>query len=491
MAQRSSPNSTPLDGLEDGAEAHGARSTPAAGEALETDEGAASGQTPAIPHSEPAAGTGVLEAAEAARLRRGSPLWRFLKVLGPGLITGASDDDPSGIGTYTVAGASLGFSTLWTALITFPLMAGVQFICAKIGMVSGRGLASVLRRYYPRWLLYPVVGSLVVANTINAGTDIGAIAAAIHLLVPIPPLYLVLPIALAILALQLWGGYRLIARVFKWLTLALFAYIAAAFFAHPQLGEVLRGTFVPTFRLNSSFLATMVAILGTTISPYLFFWQASQEVEEDISRGRVRLWQRKGATDEELRYAGWDVNLGMLFSNMVMYFIILATAATLFKAGKTNIQSATDAAEALRPLAGNAASFLLALGLIGSGFLAVPILTGAGAFAAAEALGWRRGLEQKPGRAKEFYLVIAGSTLVGMLINFVGINPISALFWTAVINGLLAPPLLVVIMLVANNRQVLGKRVNGLPLNVLGWLTTAVMFAAAIGLIATLWGWSL
>lgn len=439
---------------------------------------------PVIPHSEPAAGTGSLE---AAMMGERNPLKRFFKVLGPGLITGASDDDPSGIGTYAVAGASLGFTTLWTALFSFPLMAAVQLTCARVGMVSGIGLAGVLRRHYSRQLLFLAVFALVVANSINAGADIGAIAAAINLLVPVPIALMIVPIALSILALQIWGSYRLIARTFKWLSLALFAYIGAAFFAKPNLLEVLKGTFIPTFSFNSQFLSTLVAIFGTTISPYLFFWQANQEVEEEISMGRMTVAQRKGASDAEMKYAAWDVNLGMLFSNAVMYFIILATAATLYKAGRRDIRSATDAAQALRPLAGDGAYILLALGLIGAGFLAVPILTGSSAYAVAEAFGGKYGFNEKPGRAKLFYGVIAASTLVGMLINFVGINPIRALFWTAVINGFLAPPLLVIIMMIANNRRVMGQRVNGLWSNILGWAATAVMFAAAIALVLT-WG---
>lgn len=439
---------------------------------------------PLIPHSEPAGGTGSLE---AAMMLEKNPVKRFFKMLGPGLVTGASDDDPSGISTYAVAGASLGFATLWTALFTFPLMAAVQLICAKVGMVTGMGLAAVLRRHYSRSLLYVAVLGLVIANTINAGADIGAIAAAINLLIPVPIAAMIVPIALIILAVQIWGSYQLIAKTFKWLALALFAYIGSAFFAKPNWAEVLKGTLIPTISFNAQFLSTLVAILGTTISPYLFFWQANQEVEEEISMGRRTLAQRKGATDAEMKYAAWDVNIGMLFSNVVMYFIILATAATLFKAGKTNIQSATDAAQALRPLAGEGAYFLLAVGLIGAGFLTVPILTGSSAYAVAEAFGGKYGFDKKPQRAKLFYGVIAASTLVGMLINFLGINPISALFWTAVINGFLAPPLLVVIMLIANNRKVMGDRVNGRWVNLLGWATTVIMFAAAIGLILT-WG---
>jgi Mn2+/Fe2+ NRAMP family transporter len=302
-------------------------------------------------------------------------------------------------------------------------------------MVTGAGLAGVLRRHYSKRLLYSVVAGLVMANTLNAGADIGAIAAAVNLFVPIPTMAMIMPIALIILVLQVWGSYRLIAQTFKWLTLALFAYVGAALYTRPDPWEILRGTLIPTVSFDARFLATLVAILGTTISPYLFFWQASQEVEEEISMGRRTLKARQGATDRELGYASVDVTTGMFFSNVVMYFIILATAATLFKAGKTDIQSATEAAEALRPLAGNGAYALLALGLIGAGFLGVPVLTGSSAYAAAEARGWKHGLDEKPRRAKLFYAMIVIPTLIGMLINFVGINPISALFWTAVING--------------------------------------------------------
>lgn len=416
-----------------------------------------------------------------------NPIGRLLKIFGPGFITGASDDDPSGIGTYAVAGAQFGFGTLWTALVTYPLMAAVQYICAKVGMVSGMGLAAVLRHHYSRWILYPAVLGLVIANTINVGADIGAIAAAINLLIPIPIPALIVPIAASIVAVQVWGSYRTIERIFKWLALALVAYIGAALFAHPHVGEVLRGTFIPTFSLDPKFLATLVAILGTTISPYLFFWQSDQEVEEQISMGRRRLWQRKGATSDELTYMAWDVNIGMFFSNVVMYFIILATAATLWKAGKYDINSAVEAAEALRPLAGNGARILLALGLIGAGFLAVPVLSGSSAYAVCEAFDWKVGLDKKVRHARHFYGIIAVSTLIGMLINFLHINPMKALFWTAVINGFVAPPVLVVIMLAANNRKVMGNKANSRTMNVMGWATTLAMFAAAIALIAT-WG---
>jgi NRAMP (natural resistance-associated macrophage protein)-like metal ion transporter len=422
---------------------------------------------------------------EETEKRERNPIKRFLKLLGPGLITGAADDDPSGIGTYSQAGASLGFATLWTAVLTFPLMAVVQFLCAKIGMVSGMGLAGVLRKHYSRAVLYPAIVGLVVANTINAGADMGAIAAALNLLLPIPTIWMIVPVAIIIVALQFWGSYKLISRIFKWLTLTLFAYIGAAILAHPPWREVLRATFIPELNFSGKYLLTLVAILGTTISPYLFFWESSQEVEEEIEMGRKTREEREGATYAELHRAVWDTNIGMFFCNLVFYFVILAAASTLHVAGKTDIQSATDAAQALRPLAGNASTILFALGLIGAGFLAVPVLTGASAYAVAETFDWECSLNDKPREAKQFYAVIAGSTLVGLVLNFLAINPMAALFWTAVINGLISPPLLVIIMLVSNNKKVMGDKVNNLGANIVGWAATAIMFAAAIGMLLT------
>jgi NRAMP (natural resistance-associated macrophage protein)-like metal ion transporter len=424
---------------------------------------------------------------EARLEREKNPIKRALMVLGPGLVTGASDDDPSGIGTYTQAGAAFGFATLWLAPVTLPMMAAVQFICAKIGMVSGMGLAAVLRQHYARWVVYGSVSLLVIANTINAGSDIGAIAAAINLLLPIPALALVVPTAVVIVTVQIFCSYALISRIFKWLTLTLFAYIAAAFLARPHWREVLVATVIPTIRFDHQYLMTMVAILGTTISPYLFFWQASQEVEEELSMGRETLEQREGATDRELKIAEIDVDAGMFFASVVFYFVILASAATLHVAGKTDIQTATEAAEALKPLSNGLATYLFALGLIGSGFLAVPVLTGASAYAIGEAFGWKCGLDEKLHTAPRFYAVIIISTLIGMLINFLKIPPVTALFWTAVINGVLAPPLLIMIMLVSNNRKIMGQRVNGKLTNFIGWTTAVLMSAAALGMFLT-WG---
>lgn len=417
--------------------------------------------------------------------RKNNPIKKFLNRLGPGLITGASDDDPSGIGTYTQAGAALGFATLWTAIVTLPLMVVVQHICAKIGMCSGRGLAGVLHRYYSKKLLYPVVIGLVVANTINAGADIAAIAAAINMFVPIPISAMVIPIAVAIVVLQVWGSYHLIVKTFKWLTLSLFAYVIAAFLAKPDWLAVAKATFIPQIQFTSEYITTIVAILGTTISPYLFFWEASEEVEEEKEEGRNSIASRRGATDAEIKKEKIDTVIGMLFCNVVFYFVIVSAGATLHVTGQTNIQSATEAAQALRPLAGNFATVLFGIGLIGAGLLAIPVLTGSAAYAVAETFNWPSGLDEKPRHASKFYGVIAASTLVGVVIDFAGINPITALFWTAVINGVVAPPLLVVVMLVANNRRVMGSRTNGVFTNIVGWLAAIIMFAAAIGMFVT------
>jgi len=408
-------------------------------------------------------------------------------LLGPGLITGASDDDPSGIGTYTTAGASLGFAMLWTAILTLPMMAAVQFICAKIGMVSGMGLAGALRKHYPSWLVYSAISLLLIANTITAGVDIGAIAAAINLLIPIPTILLVPLIAVGIVALQVWGSYSFIVRTFKWLTLTLFAYIIAAFLAKPHWGEVLKATFIPTLRFDNQYMTTLLAILGTTITPYLFFWQASQEVEEELQMGRVTLAQREGASDKELKFAEIDIDVGMVFASLVFYFVILASAATLHTSGNTKIETAVEAAQALRPLSSGVASILFALGLIGSGVLAVPVLTSSSAYALCETFKWKSGLSEKLRGATRFYAIIAVSTLVGAIANFLKIPPVTALFWAAVINGILAPPLLVIIMLVSNNDKVMGARVNGLLTNFIGWATVAVMAAASLGIFLT-WG---
>jgi NRAMP (natural resistance-associated macrophage protein)-like metal ion transporter len=409
-----------------------------------------------------------------------------LGLVGPGIVTGAANDDPCAIGTYAKAGASLGFSTLWLVPVMFPMMSAAVYLCSKIGMVSGMGIAGVIRNYYSRRLLYPLVGALLLANIIGAGADIGAIAAALRLLLPVPAGLALVGVTVFVLALQTWGSYELLQRIFKWLALALFCYLGAAILAKPDFTEVLRGTLVPRLHFSADYLAILVAIVGTGLSPYVFFWQASQEVEEEVAIGRHHVWQRRGTSNEELRYASHDIEVGMLFGALIMYFIMLCTGATLFQAGHTSVDSAYDAAQALRPLAGNAASLFFAIGIIGVGLLAVPVLTTGPAYALAESFDWKHSLGHKPEHAKEFYSVIVFATLVAMGLNFIGINPLTALFWAGIIEGLLAPPLLLVIMLITNNRQIMGRHVNSRPLNVLGWITTGVTSAAALVLI---WTW--
>jgi NRAMP (natural resistance-associated macrophage protein)-like metal ion transporter len=425
----------------------------------------------------------LTRAQEVARERH--PVKKVVKLLGPGFITGAADDDPSGIGTYAVAGASLGLATLWTALVTFPFMAAVQNICSRLGLVSGTGLAGILKEHYPRWVLYPAVALVFVANVVNIGADLGAIADAAGIIVGTPIPWLVIPIALVLLALQVFAGYKQIERVFKFLTLALFAYVIDVFLVHPPLEETLRATIVPTISFDRSYIATLVAILGTTISPYLFFWQTSHEVEEEKAAGKKSRAARRGASRLELRIAAIDVTIGMLFSNLVMYFIILATALTLNANGKTDISTGADAAEALKPLAGDLAGLIFAVGMIGTGLLAVPVLAGASAYAVSETFGWQSGLDEHWRRARPFYGVIVLATLVGLVIPFTGVKPIDALFFTSIVNGVAAPFLLVVIMLAARNKNVMGHQTIGPVLTALGWIVTIAMFAALIGLALT------
>jgi NRAMP (natural resistance-associated macrophage protein)-like metal ion transporter len=409
-----------------------------------------------------------------------NPLVRYFKLLGPGLVTGASDDDPSGITTYSMAGASLGYGMLWTAIATFPLMAAVQLICARIGLVTGRGLAGAVRRHYPRPFLYAACLLLLAANVFNIAADLAGMAEAARMLTGVPALVWVPLFGVAILVVTVYASYGALARWLKWLTGLLFAYVAAAFLAKPDWRAALAASVLPTFRWDALFVATLVGVLGTTISPYLFFWQASHEVEEEKARGRRTAAQRRGASDHELRDARLDVNTGMFFSNLVMYFIILATASTLHRAGIQEIETAREAAEALRPLAGDAAYFLFAVGLIGAGFLAVPILAGSASFAVAELFGWRAGLDLSPRRGRRFYLVFAYAMLGGMLLDLVQTSPIRMLFLAAVLNGILAPPLLVLVMLVSSNPNIMGERTNGPWLNILGWTATVLMTAAAV-----------
>jgi NRAMP (natural resistance-associated macrophage protein)-like metal ion transporter len=411
-------------------------------------------------------------------------LKRSFAVLGPGLITGAADDDPSGISTYSVAGAAYGYATLWIALLTFPLMAAIQLMCARLGMVTGRGLAAAVRTYYPRWVLWGACSILVVANLINIGADLGGMAEATQLITGVRSLIWIPFYALFIIGLLIWTSYKLIAKIFKWLTLVLFAYVVASFYAHVDWRRALAVTFVPHLEWSRGFLAVLVAILGTTISPYLFFWQAAEEVEEERAKGRT-LPQSKGATARELRVARADTIGGMFLSNFIMYFIILTTAATLHAHGQTDVTTARQAAEALRPLAGDGAYLLFTLGLIGTGMLGVPVLVGSCAYAVAEAAAWRGSMADKPRSARKFYAVMAVAMALGLALNYLGFNAVKMLFWSAVINGLLAPPLILLVILLTSSQKVMGNRVNSPLLRYLGWATFVVMTAAAVGMILT------
>jgi NRAMP (natural resistance-associated macrophage protein)-like metal ion transporter len=406
----------------------------------------------------------------------------LLKSLGPGVITGAADDDPSGIATYSVAGAQLGTKLLWTALLTWPLMAAVQVMCARIGMVTGQGLAANFKQRFPGWLLRVFIVALLLANTINIAADLAGMADAAEMLTGVTPHLFVVVFAILISWATVRLRYHQIANVLKWLVLVLFAYPITAFVVGADWGRVLRDTLVPSIPHTRGEWSTLVAILGTTISPYLFFWQASEEVEEEKAAGLNTLASRKGAPVNELQLRRMDVGVGTFFSNVVMFFIILTTAVTLNRHGITHIETSRQAAEALRPLAGKFAAALFTVGIVGVGFLAIPTLAGSAAYAFAETLGWRQGLDKKLKQARAFYALILLSTVAGVGLDFVGINPVKALYWTAVINGLLAPFLLVGILVVASDK----KLMQGQPSSRLGWtvvaVTTLVMFAAGVAM---------
>jgi NRAMP (natural resistance-associated macrophage protein)-like metal ion transporter len=406
----------------------------------------------------------------------------LLKSLGPGVITGAADDDPSGIATYSVAGAQLGTKLLWTALLTWPLMAAVQMMCARIGMVTGQGLAGIFRQRFPGWLLRVFILALLAANTVNIAADLAGMADAAAMLSGINSRWFVAAFALLISWATVRLRYHQIANVLKWLVLVLFAYPVTAFVVGTDWGRVARDTLVPSLPHTRDEWSTLVAILGTTISPYLFFWQASEEVEEEKVVGQRTLAERRGATTEELGLRRMDVGVGTFFSNVVMFFIILTTAITLNRHGVTHIETSRQAAEALRPFAGRFATTLFTVGIVGVGFLAIPTLAGSSAYAFAETFGWRQGLDKNLKQARAFYALILLSTAVGVGLDFAGINPVKALFWTAVINGLLAPFLLVAILVVAADRKVM----QGQPSSRLGWtvvaITTVAMFASGVAM---------
>lgn len=414
------------------------------------------------------------------------PWWKkSLRVLGPGVITGAADDDPSGIVTYTVAGAQGGFTFLWTAILTFPFMAAIQEMCARIGMVTGHGLAGVMRTRYSRTLLVLLMVLVTLANTVNIGADLGGMAEAAALVIPLPPLFLGAVLAFGMILLMIYLPYRSVAKTLKWLTLTLFAYIAAALAARPDWGAVVRAVVFPTIAWNRETLMVLVAVLGTTISPYLFFWQASEEVEERASASQFRV-QHHIVTKTELLHMRQDVGWGMFFSNIVMFFIMVNAGAVFHAHGVTELTSAGQVASALAPLAGSFARWLFVLGILGTGLLAIPVLAGSTAYVVAETLGVAEGLNKRFSQAKVFYGVMALATFFGFALNLAQVPPLRALFVSAVLAGVLSPPLIAVILDIANRTAIMGNKKNTVLQNIFGGVTFVLMTVAAVALL-----WSL
>lgn len=427
--------------------------------------------------------------ATAAQSRRPKTfiLQTLVDKLGPGLITGASDDDPSGIATYSQIGAQFGYGMLWTMLFSYPFMAIIQEISARIGRVTGIGIAGNIRRHYSRWILYIVVFLVLCANIFNLGADLGAMGAAVKLLLPGSLSAYILLFGGCSLALQVFVRYTKYVWYLKWLTVSLFAYVATAFVAHISWPSVLSGTFLPRFSFRSGFFTALVAALGTTISPYLFFWQASQEAEEVATNPSDQPLKRSPCeAPTQLARIRVDTYIGMAISNLIALFIIMTTAATLHVHGVLNVDTAAQAAKALEPLAGRFAFVLFGLGIIGTGLLAIPVLGGSAAYAVSEALKWRASLEKRPEQASNFYWTLIVATGLGLILNFVGIDPIRALFWAAVINGLVAAPIMAVLMLMSSDRRVMGRFAISAPLKAVGWLATAVMLMTAVAVVVTL-----
>jgi len=412
---------------------------------------------------------------------------KLLQILGPGLITGASDDDPSGIATYSQAGAQFGYDLGWTLLLSFPLMCAIQEISARIGRVTGRGIAGNLKRHYPVAVVYGLVTLLLAANTINLGADLGAMGASLKLVIGGPALLYVALFGLLSILLEVFVRYSRYVSVLKWLSVCLFAYVGVALVVHVPWATVAQRLVLPRLSFKVDYLTTVVAVLGTTISPYLFFWQAEEEVDEVKERRDARPLERAPEQAKgEFHRIRIDTYLGMAFSNLVALAIVVATAATLNAHGVTNIQTSSQAAEALRPIAGPLVFVVFALGVVGTGLLAVPVLAGSAAYAVGETFGWHVGLARKLNRAKAFYAIIAAATVIGVAMNFSTIDPIKALFWSAVINGVVAVPVMVMMMLLANRKDAMGDFTLTLPLRIMGWVATLAMAIAAIGMFATM-----
>lgn len=419
-------------------------------------------------------------AASAAEPKAG-----IVGLVGKGVVTGAADDDPSAIGTYSSAGAAFGLSILWIAPVLLPMMYAVVYISAKIGQVYGKGLFACIRDQFPRYVLAPLVLLAFVGNMIEAAADLGGMGAALNLFVPLPIPALVGIAAAVIYAIQYFGSYNAIRILFRWLALVLLAYVGAAVMARPSPGAVLFNTFVPHLRFDSQFLGIVVACIGTSLSAYVYTWQSNQEVEEEIAIGRVRLWQRKGATRRELRQTRRDVLTGMIFSSIILYFILMATGATLHPAGRTHIETAAQAAKALEPVAGAGAQWLFTLGLIGVGFLAVPVMTTGAAYNIVQGVGKHASLHEDPQDNALFYAIIAAVTLLAVALNFLGFNPMRALVWSGIVQGFSVPPLLTIMMILTNRKSVMGARINSRSTNLLGWATTAITLLCTLALVAS------
>ncbi|WP_243455697.1 Nramp family divalent metal transporter [Sphingosinicella sp. BN140058] len=409
----------------------------------------------------------------------------LVKVIGSSVITGAADDDPSAIGTYASAGARYGLGFLWIAPVLLPMMYVVVYLSAKIGQVYGKGLFACIRDQFPRWVLMPMVVLAFTGNIIEAAADLGGIGAALNLLIPIPIPLIVIGTAAIIFTIQYFGSYTLIRQIFRWLALILFAYVVAAIMARPDPLEVLRATFVPRIEFSAEFLSLVVACIGTALSAYVYTWQSNQEVEEQIAIGRRQLWQRKGASRKEMKATSRDVLIGMIFSNLILYFIIMSTGLTLHPAGQTEIETAAQAAAALEPLAGEAAKYLFAAGVVGVGFLAVPVMTTGAAYDVVQGLGREGSLHDQPDQNRLFYAIIALVTAAAVGMNFLGFNPMKALVWSGIVQGFSVPPLLLLMMLLTNSRTVVGARTNGRVTNILGWATTLITFLCTASLVVT------
>jgi NRAMP (natural resistance-associated macrophage protein)-like metal ion transporter len=426
----------------------------------------------------------MADVAPASEKSSASP--KLLQILGPGLITGASDDDPSGIATYSQVGAQFGYGLTWSLLFSYPLMCAIQEVSARIGRVTGAGIAGNLRRYYPSWLLNSIVALLVVANTINIGADLGAMGAALKLLVGGPQLLYVALFAIFSALLEIFLRYAHYVSVLKWLTLSLFAYVATAFVVDVDWGEVGRSLVMPSMSFKTNYIVALVAVLGTTISPYLFFWQASAEVEDEQERPDAEPLKRAPQqAPSEMSRIRIDTYLGMGISNVIALFIVITTAATLHARGVKDIQTSSQAAEALRPIAGNFAFAVFAAGIIGTGLLSLPVLAGSAAYAIGEARRWPVGLARKAWEAKAFYGALAAATLVGAILNFTPIDPIRALFWSAVVNGVAAAPIMAMMMILSMRKDIMGEFTLPRPLQAIGWLATVVMATTIVAMVVT------